>query len=287
VKRSAPVQEIPVKRWSDFEEVLRWLDRWRAVLVAAGKRGLYEPRFRGLGNGEWGLENTLERSYPAERSDQTLNLVSYYQKVSASKPAIETLTGKRWGAIPRVDQFKRRLEENKSQWLDMFLGSRPSVYEYLIYLRHHGFPSPLLDWTASPYVAAFFALDIIAKDAKNVCIYALLQDLIYGGGSDAHMFFVGRYVQSHPRHFLQQCDYSMCVELKRGDYLFLPHEEGVAGALGPGGKLFKYVIPATERRTALEHLDQMNINEYSLFGSEDALIRTIARRECLFRGWRV
>lgn len=84
MKHSTPIQEISVKRWSDFEEVLRWLDRWRAVLVAGGKRGLYEPRFRGLGNSEWGLETTLERSYPAERSDKTLSLVSYYQNISAS-----------------------------------------------------------------------------------------------------------------------------------------------------------------------------------------------------------
>jgi hypothetical protein len=34
---------------------------------------------------------------------------------------------------------------------------------------------------------------------------------------------------------------------------------------------------------ALKHLDQMKINAFSLFGSEDSLIRTIARRELLFR----
>ena len=42
-------------------------------------------------------------------------------------------------------------------------------------------------------------------------------------------------------------------------------------------------IPIEERRTALKHLDLMNINAFSLFGSEDSLVRTVARREMLFR----
>jgi len=48
--------------------------------------------------------------------------------------------------------------------------------------------------------------------------------------------------------------------------------------------VFKITIPVTERLAALKHLDLMNINQFSLFGSDDSMVRTIARRELLFRG---
>jgi len=45
----------------------------------------------------------------------------------------------------------------------------------------------------------------------------------------------------------------------------------------------KIKIRASLRSEALEQLDSMNINAFSLFGSEESLVRTVARREYLFR----
>jgi hypothetical protein len=54
-----------------------------------------------------------------------------------------------------------------------------SSYDFMTRLRHHGFPSPLLDWPQSPYTAAFFAFnkkEIVTMlcDLKKIDFYKKL-----------------------------------------------------------------------------------------------------------------
>jgi hypothetical protein len=285
--RFSSIDEIQLERWSEFEGAVRLFMQDSTTRQSEVIGRLHAPLFRGLGDTCWSLETTLERSYPRERCDDTLRLFQYYNRMFATRAAVEAFSGRRWDRLLEPPAFEKHVREHWSSWLDLILNDQSETYEYLVYLRHHGFPSPLLDWTVSPYVAAFFAFDTAPAEAKRVCVYAILPGA-GGGSSEEHCYFVGPYVRTHQRHFLQQCWYSMCVGLDQStkDYLFCKQELAMSNQLGPVKKRAKFTVPIDQRKSALEHLDLMNINPFSLFGSEDTLIRTIARRACYFKSWR-
>jgi FRG domain len=231
------------------------------------------------------LKTTLERSSDAETNE---TLLTYYRKAARTKPAVESLTGRSWNDIADCLEFERLVQDG--HWIDMTLSRNSAIYEYLLYLRHHGFPSPILNWTVSPYIAALFAFDAMPETASHVLLYVYFRDTMQVGGSDAHLFVVGPYVRTHPRHYLQQSRYSICVQTiweQHGekvhiDYKFLPHGDVLTDSMNDD-LIIKLLIPATERKRALRQLDLMSLNPYSVLGSEEPLIRTIGRRELLFK----
>jgi hypothetical protein len=95
------------------------------------------------------------------------------------------------------------------------------------------------------------------------------------------MRFIGPYVSSHPRHYRQQSDYTLCMALdeKKGWY-FHPYE---LERLGQNAHFWKFMIPSTERRKVLKQLNDYNLNAFSLFGSEESLLQTMWLREHSFR----
>lgn len=219
------------------------------------------PRFRGHANASWKLQTTLERF-----SSRTFKAEDYYQTIKTVRPAVVSLTGQPWN-IPEKFAQKRY----------------PSGYEFMIYLRHHGFPSPLVDWTSSPFVAAFFAFRSREKQRDDkVAIYSYIE---WQGDAKSHrlkepnIYGLGRYVESHKRHYAQQCEYTICRKKVGKSYVYSSHEAAFSGKPTGRGMLTKYTLPVSEREKALKQLQRMNITAFSLFGSEESLMEMLAYQE--------
>ena len=59
-------------------------------------------------------------------------------------------------------------------------------------------------------------------------------------------------------------------------YQFIPHENVLAHTSHSQDVLIKITIPSTERIKMLQALRLMNITQFSLFQTEEGLVRTLA-----------
>jgi len=151
-------------------------------------------------------------------------------------------------------------------------------FEYVAYLRHHGFPSPLLDWSQSPYVAAFFAFRNADPkiEKRSIFVYCDTPLGIRGGtiGEPMIQFALG-HTRAPRRHFLQQSVYTVCESRNNGKWQFDSHQKVFDSPRPKQDFLWKFVIPSTEREKIMGLLDQYNLNAYSLFESEESLLETL------------
>jgi hypothetical protein len=263
------MKEIRCASWEQFKKEIDDLRKEYGNGEGTGTK-VSRLLYRGQASAEWPLRTTLERA-----SSQEFDLEKYILFANRGLKEIESFTGKNW-------EIKNHLEVNGE-----FRNNRNPLhlnmpnYDYHVYLRHHRFPSPLLDWTESPYIAAFFACSECHqnKDSAVYCFFERPFGRKSTRSGDATIIVQGPYVRTHNRHFAQKSWYTIAAkwDSARGP-VFCSHEEVFQRDDPKQDLLFKLILPAAERITALRELNDFNINYFTLFQDEESLIRAIAAK---------
>lgn len=104
--------------------------------------------FRGQANPEWGLVTSFSRLCQDLKFDFSLSLF-----------------------LEMLNKFVRRASDFLGKNLDDL-----DLFKKIAFSQHYGLATPFLDWTESPYIALFFALNQKRDDLKtlaNIRIWAL------------------------------------------------------------------------------------------------------------------
>lgn len=259
-----------LKNWEEYE--LRINDLQKEQKKSSNCPPLL---FRGQANSEWKLITTLERY-----SSIIYTVESYNYLIKKIQPVVESYLDEKWS----INEYK----EDPNWPINPLV---PNA-EFVVYLRHIGFPSPLLDWSLSPYVAAFFAYNNAnANTSKYVSIYTYWQTSV--GASirnrdKPYIQILDQSVKTHKRHYIQQSRYTFCrcFQKEKSQTIYCSHEEGfiqepklqTVDRKPAQDLLWCFKIPTFERNKVLEKLDYMNINAYTLFDTKEALSEVLARQ---------
>jgi len=269
------VNERTIASWDEFDPLLHEIEEQYGPFHSRNNLVL----FRGQSNSSWELKTTLERY-----ADKKWTAVEYLKFTRDCLSKLETLSGIKWN-LPD----ERKAIENIQNSTIFKLQIPHEDYEYWTYLRHNGFPSPLLDWSASPYIAALFAFnEPFSNRTESFASIFIYIEKPEGGkavtGGRSRIEVKGPYARSHPRHYLQQAHYTLSSQKTREGHCFTPHEEVFALEEQSDGItlqdiLIKVIIPCSERKKVLEYLQKRNINLYSLMQTEEALVKSVAYQE--------
>ena len=227
------------KSWLSFSYFINKSKNFRSFL------------WRGQRKEDWELIPTLDRAVQSKKfnAQQYKNL---------------------YGA--HLDNFKQFIKGHRSQYRENY---GDSVNEWWALGQHFGLHTPLLDWTYSPYVAAYFAFQKPKeKDDQNKMrvIWALNPRVLSIGTAkkdefpDLESLIFRPQQEDNPRLINQSGLFTLTQPgISLEEYAKKVWKEIIDPQQMNELPLIRFEIPESSRLTCLRRLNMMNINHMTLF----------------------
>jgi hypothetical protein len=209
--------------------------------------------YRGQRDGRWSLRTSIHRTSIVRSASDIAAFPNVI--LPLVHEAIEGWTGRRW---------------NLSDPLELA--------QFGAFLQHNGFPTPLLDWTYSPYVAAYFAFESVNHfdpQSESVAIYsfnaekwsaAFKQIYDYADLSPHVSILRPRIVGNHKLAIQQGCFTWTNIQDIEGH--IRAHEKQVNQEF-----LVKYELDVRERPKVMKELSLMGISAVQLMPSVESVCK--------------
>lgn len=229
--------------------------------------------FRGQKDANWPLRSKFDREYRKELELlKTTNPLAGLDEqdrslVEQANPKL-TLDSRNDLLDRLLDRFKKACTGRR--------GLSPKQLtdtEWWALGQHFGLATPLLDWTRSPYVAAYFALNEPASRAlENRAVWAYTHE----GLVEIFINMPGNFNEGWEGNAIQivegLIDENSRIMSQSGLFTKTPEGEDIEefiknniNLIGMGPILYKIEIPNSLRESFLRHLEAMNIHDNSLF----------------------
>lgn len=231
--------------------------------------------FRGQSDATWGLQSTLERTLGVNwNSGNARKFETYSLNLFKSKYHIYS------GA--------EHIPKSKLSWLSV--------------MQHYGVPTRLIDFTTSPYIALYFALETynpsLMKDLSIYCLdYSAVMEKSIGyiKGLDSHFNESRSSIHARPDSIFEDTvdryaydiawiteptELNARIDRQAGTFLISGNlektiESIINSSIYEPCKIKKIIIPANLYEGIYVALRKMNINAKSIYGDLSGLAKSI------------
>ncbi|MFL9597775.1 FRG domain-containing protein [Aeromonas veronii] len=251
------IKEILIESWDDFRNVLK-RKRYRAWI------------YRGQSNATWELQSSLYRSL--EQAKIIKGMADVYSAKIYNRRNEENM----------LERFKSCAHLHLSH-----LPRSRDTLSWLALMQHHGAPTRLLDFSFSPYIALYFALE---HGTDDCAIYMINHDAIrkddekYFGDSRREIY---ERIMDGEKYNDDICLFAFEPEFanqrliaQQGlfvatNYVDYSHEKALEEYDIRALDACKIIIPKELRYNGIMMLHQMNINSSTIYPGLDGFCRSL------------